>query len=96
MRECRQRYRRAAAGAQVNILQRLSGLLILRRNFHDHMVLIQRPVHGRDLALSESIIERVIDVLGRNSQPAGRVTIDHQLRLQSFILLVSIYVAQFL
>ena len=93
--ERRQRYGCAAGGAQINILQRLGRLLELRRDFHDHVVLVERTVHGGNLPLPEGVVERVINILRRNSQPAGGVAVNHQLRLQSFILLVSIYVAQF-
>ena len=93
--ERRQRYGRAAGGAQVNILQSLGRLLELRRDFHDHVVLVERTVHGGDLPLSEGVVERIVDVLRGYTQPAGGVAIDHQLRLQSLILLVGIHVAQF-
>ena len=67
----------------------------MRRNFHDHVILVQRPVHGRDLPLSERVVESVVQGLRSNAQTAGGITIDHELGLQSFILLVRILVAQF-
>src|ERR1700734_2684604 len=92
----RQGYGRAEGRPQVNILQRIGGLLELRRDLHDHVILVERTVNGRDLPLSEGIVKRIINVLRGDAQPAGGVAVDHQLGLQSAILLVGIHVAQFL
>ena len=43
----------------------------------------------------QGVIERIVDVLRSYTQTARRVAINDQLRLQSFILLVCIHVAQF-
>ena len=66
-----------------------------RSDLHHHVILVQRLVHGRDLALPESIVERVVDVAVRNAQPRGRIAIDHNLRFQAFVLLVGVDIAQF-
>ena len=86
---------RSGGRPQIDILQGLGSLLELRRNLHDHVILIERPVHRRNLPLPKGVVERVVQGLRSNSQTAGRVAIDDQLRLQSLILLVRILVAQF-
>ena len=95
MREGRQRHRRSRGRAQINILQGFGSLLELRRNFHDHVILVQRPVHGGNLPLPKGVVESIVQGLRSDPHPAGGVAIDHQLGLQSFILLVGVLVAQF-
>ena len=95
MRESRQRNGRSSGRLQINILQGFRRLLKLRCNFHHHVILVQRPVHRRDLPLSEGIVERIVEGLRRNSHPARRIAVDHQFGLQSFVLLIRVLVAQF-
>jgi hypothetical protein len=45
------------------------------------------------LALSKRIVESVIQILRTNSQTAGGIAIDDQLRLETVILLVCVYVS---
>ena len=59
------------------------------------MILVERPVHGRDLALSKRVVESIVQSRGIDSHAAGGIAIDDQLGLQSFILLVRVLVAQF-
>ena len=48
-------------------------------HFHDHVVLIHRPVDGGDLPLAEGVVERVVDrCSGSDAQAAGRIAIDDQ------------------
>ena len=58
-------------------------LLKLRQDFQHHVILIQLCEQGRDLALAESIVERVVDHLGRDAQPGSGIAIDDQRRLQT-------------
>ena len=44
-------------------LQRVRVLLEARVHFHHHVILVQRRVHGRDLALAEGVVQRVVDQL---------------------------------
>ena len=63
MREGRQWHGRPCGRAQINILQGLGSLLKLRRNFHDHVILVQRPVHGGNLPLPKRVVESVVQRL---------------------------------
>src|SRR5207302_387371 len=80
---------RAAAGFHVNVLQRIGRLLELRVDFQQHVVLVQLREDSGDLALAESVIERVVNGLGQNAEARGRVAIDDQVRLQTRIELVA-------
>src|SRR5579871_2639057 len=72
----------------VNILQRIRITLILRRNLHHNVVLVQRPVGCRHLPLPKGVGQGRIDRQRRNAKAAGRIAVDHQLRAQPLVLLV--------
>ena len=93
--ECRQRHGRSRGRAQVDVLQGLRSLLELRRHFHDDVILVEWPVHGRNLALPKRVVESIVQSRSIDSHAAGRIAIDDQLGLQSLILLVRVLVAQF-
>src|ERR1019366_9179651 len=59
----------AGLSDHVNALQCIRRHLILRVNLEHHVILIQRLVDGRDLALTEGVVEDVVDLRRRNSQP---------------------------
>ena len=63
---------RAADGADIDVLQRLRALPVLRRDLHDHVVLVERVVDGRDLALAEGVVERVVDLARVDAEPRRR------------------------
>ena len=84
----------AAGGADIDVLQRLGRLPVARRHLHDDMVLVLRAVDGRDLALAECVIQRVVDLAGADAQPACGGAVDHQVGFQALLLLVGIDVAQ--
>jgi len=50
---------------------------------------LRRDVDRRDLSLPEEIIERVVDLADRNSQPGGGIAIDDQIGLQGLVLLIA-------
>ena len=76
------------------MLQTLRVLLKHRVHFHNHVILIQAGVHGRYLALSESVVEGVIDLLSRDSQTARSGSINLQRSFQAVILLIAVDVRQ--
>src|SRR5580704_11057076 len=90
----RQGHGRPGGRTKVNVLQGFRSLLELRRNLHDHVILVERPVHGGNLALTKGIVKRIIQGLRSDSQTARRIAIDHQFGLQAFILLVRILIPQ--
>src|SRR5207237_1854741 len=51
-----QRHSSPIRSAHINVLQRLGTSSKLRRNFHHHVILIELPVHDRDLPLAERVI----------------------------------------
>jgi hypothetical protein len=55
-----QRHGRSGGRAQINVLQGFRSLLELRCNFHDHVILVQRPVHSGDLPLSKRVVQGVV------------------------------------
>ena len=83
----------AAAGMHVNVFERIRILRKLRIDFQHHVVLVQLGEDGGDLALSESVVQRVVDGLRQNAQPRSGIAIDHQLSFEAAILLVGGHVA---
>src|SRR5579884_4388812 len=70
----------------VDIFQVFGILPILRIDLHDDVVLIQRRVHGRDLALAEGVVKSAIDRLGSDSEPGGCLPIDVERGFEAAIL----------
>ncbi len=54
--------RRAARGADPDLVQDCRVLPILRRHLHHHVILVERVVDGRNRALAECVVERVVDL----------------------------------
>ena len=52
---------------------------VAARTFEHDAVLVQLREHGRDLALAEGVVERVVDRLRRDAEPRRRIAVDHQL-----------------
>ncbi len=50
----------AARGADIDVAQRLRALPEFRRHLHDHLVLVLVLVDGRDLALAEGVVQRIV------------------------------------
>ena len=46
-------------------------LPVLRRHLHHHVILVQRVVDGRDRALAERVVQRVVDLAGGDAEPRG-------------------------
>ena len=88
MRKRRERHLLASGGNHINIFQRFRVLLILRSQFHDHMILIERHINSRDLPLTKRIIEHRIDLGDGNSKARHLITIHGQRGLQTFAVLI--------
>ena len=78
----------------VKILQRVGVLAELRRDLEDDVVLVELGEHDGDQALSEGVVEGVVDGRGRQAEARGGVAIDDQVFLEGVILLVGGDVAQ--
>ena len=66
----------------------------MRRYLHDHVILIQRPVHRGYLSLPKRVVQSVIQRLGRNPHPARCIAVDHQPGLQALVLLIGVLISQ--
>ncbi len=56
--------------------------------------MIQLREDGRNLALSESVVQSVVDCLREYSQPRRSVPVDRDIRLEPIVQLVGCHVAQ--
>src|SRR5262245_31260033 len=77
----------------INVLECIRVLLIGQLGLHHNVVLIQRLVHGRDLPLAESGVQRIVDNLRSDPKPRCGVTVDDHPRCQSPVLKVGIRIA---
>jgi hypothetical protein len=64
--------------------------LMLRVNLQDDAILVALGEDGRDLALGERIVERVVDVLDLDAEPRRGDAVDHHIGLQSALLAVGV------
>ena len=94
MGERAQRNLSTAGGAQVDVVELARIALKLRRDFQHHVILVELGEHGRDLALPECIVERVVDGRGRDAEARGGIAIDHQMRASPCVLLIGRDIAQ--
>ena len=58
-------------------------LLEFGLHFQDHVVLVELRENGRDLALAEGVVERVVDRLRSDAEARGGIAIDDQIRSPS-------------
>src|SRR5271165_6945217 len=89
-----QRNYRAVRGVNVDVFQRGRALPELRGHFHDHVVLVQRRIHGADLGLAESVVESGVNRLRGDAEPGGRRTVVDESHAQSIILLVAVHLGE--
>ena len=92
--EGRQRHLRALAGDDVHALQGIGRELVAGIDFQHHVILVQRPVDGRNLPLAESVIENVVNLRWRDPQTRGGVAIDDDVFLQAADLLIAVHVLE--
>ena len=58
------------------------------------MILVLRLVDGRNLALPERVVQRVVDLGGVDAQAAGARPVNHDIGFKTILLLVRIDVPQ--
>ncbi len=85
---------RAAAGADIDLMQDLWRLPELGRHLHYDMVLITGLVDYRYLALPKGIIQRVVDLTDGQPEACRAGAIDDQIRLERPLLLVELDIGQ--
>jgi hypothetical protein len=73
----------------IDVLQGLGALPEARLDLHHHVILVERAVHDRNLALAEGVVERVVDELRGDAEARRGGPVDHQRRLPSPILLIA-------
>ena len=81
-------------GPEVDLLQGLRALAEVGLHLQHHPVLVELGEDGRDLALAEGVVERVVDHLGRDAESGGGGAIDAHGGLETLILLVARHVAE--
>src|SRR6266478_4431389 len=89
MRESGKRNLCPAGGFDINILQRIWVLLKLRADLEHHVILIQLGEDSRNLALSERVVQNVINGLRQDTEPRSRVAVYYQICFQAIVLLVA-------
>ena len=67
---------------------------IARVDFHHHMILIDRAVDRRDLALPERVIKRIVDLTHDEAETGCGVAIDDDVRFQAGLLLVGTHIRE--
>ena len=82
----RRRAGRGAGAGDVELRQRGRVLLIARLRLQDHAVLVGLRIDRRNLALAEGVVERVVDRLHRDAEPAGGFAVDLDLHAQAALL----------
>src|SRR3954471_498019 len=58
----------AGVGWDVDVFERVWIALELRSHFHNHVILIQRSVHGGHLTLTKRVVQHVINHLRCNAE----------------------------
>ena len=86
---------RRRSDRHIHVSQRSRILLIAGRHFENHVELIGLRIDRRYLPLAEGIVERVVDVLRGDAQPARRIAIDIDHQSEAVVLLIARDVAQF-
>ena len=83
-----QRHHLAGAGLDVDLVQGLRRELVLRLDLQHDAVLVELGEDGRDLALAEGVVERVVNGLGEHVQARGPLAVHLDADLQAAGLLV--------
>ncbi len=96
VRHRRQRHHGSVRRFDEDAVERVRAFAVLRIDLHHHVVLVDAGVHGRNLALSEGIVEHLIDHRNGDAEPRCGVAINNEIRAEPLILLVAVDVAQLL
>ena len=89
-----QRHQLARIGFDVNLVERGRLQLIFRIHFQHDVMLVVLLVKGRDLSLTECVVEGVVDGLGRDAELGGGIAVDDDIALQAVRLLIAVDVPQ--
>ncbi len=90
-----ERDHRTGGGFYENLAE-ISGVgLEFRIDLENHVVLVVELVQGRDLALAEGVVERVVHIERGHAEARGGVAIDGDVGLESAGLLVAVEVLEF-
>src|SRR4029077_10249034 len=84
-----ERYHAAAAGFRIDPAKRVGTKLVARINFQDHLILIQRRIDTRNVALTEGVIENGIDQCRINPEPRSNIPIDLDIECPTSALLIA-------
>ena len=87
-----ERHQRPLGRPDVDGVQGVGVLPVLGRHFHDHVVLVERGIHGGHLALAECVVECVVDELRRDAETRGRPTVVLNHGLSATVLLIAAHV----
>lgn len=71
-----------------------AALPVLRRDFHDDLVLVQFVIDGRYLSLPESIVEDFIDDFLGQAKACHRVAVEDEHGLQPLDFLIGVQVSE--
>src|SRR5947207_8431807 len=82
MTEGRKRNLSPVSRVDVYVVERLWILLKLRISFEHDVILIQLGKNRGDLALSESVVKRIVDGLRQNAETGSGITIYHQVDVE--------------
>ena len=75
-------------------MQRLGRELKIGVGLENHAILVELGEDGRNLALTEGIVERVVNCLRQDIEPGGFLAIHHYVGLQSAGLFVAGHVTE--
>lgn len=87
--------RLALVVSNIHLVQRVNILCVTRIDPHHHLVLIERLIDGRNLALTKGVVQQAVDIGNVNAQPRHAGTVIGQGHFGPFILLVRVHVHQF-
>src|SRR6267143_2011487 len=94
-REGAERDLRAVGRLYVNVFQRIGILLELRIDFQNDVILVELSEDRGDLALAKGIVERVVNVGGKNAEARSGVAVDGDGSEETLVQLVAGDVAKF-
>ena len=79
-----------ARRGDIEVAHRRGILPIARRHLHDDMILVERAIDRRHLALAKGVIKRIVDGAQSQSETLGRRPINHDVGFEAGLLLVRI------
>ena len=80
----------SGTACDIDRVQRVRLLPVLWRDLHDDAVLVESGIDRRHLTLTERVVQRLIDGVGADAEPGGRVPIDSDAHVESAVLLIAV------